>query len=227
MSAKCQVPSARTQVSSHGFTLLEVLVASAILSIVLAALYGVFSHTLASKRLAEERAARARVARIVLLRIGEDLQSAIPPTTGNARFKSETRVSRNFSDDTLSFVTITRTASSGLAPEGELSEIEYLLEPDPTNMSQKQLVRRVRFVLSPQGNAAEESAPLLPDVQGLRFRFFDGRTWREDWQQEQGQNQLPQAVEAAVYLTDSRGESAEFSTIFTLPLAGKKRNKFS
>src|SRR5215471_1300143 len=81
---------------SSGFTLLEVLVASAILSIVLAALYGVFSRTLASKRLAEEHAARARVARIVLMRIGEDLQSALPPATGNAFFQGETRVARNF-----------------------------------------------------------------------------------------------------------------------------------
>src|SRR4051812_27307040 len=122
MSSKSQIPGSRprvsrlmSHVSRHGFTLLEVLVASAILSIVLAALYGVFSHTLASKRLAKERAARARVARIVLLRIGEDLQSALPPTTGNALFRGETRVSRNFSDDMLSFVTLTRTASSDLA----------------------------------------------------------------------------------------------------------------
>src|SRR5712691_9102382 len=55
----------------RGFTLLEILVASAILSLVLAALYGVFSRTLASKRLAEERADRSRSARIVLLRMGK------------------------------------------------------------------------------------------------------------------------------------------------------------
>src|SRR5215470_709964 len=193
----------KSQVARQGFTLLEVLVASAILSIVLAALYGVFSRTLASKRLAEERAARARVARIVLMRIGEDLQSVLPPTTNNAFFKGETRAARNFSDDALSFVTLTHTASSRLAPEGELSEIAYLLEPDPVHTNQKQLVRRVHFVLSPPGNATEEREPLLPDVQGLRFRFFDGRTWREDWRPEQEQNQLPQAVEAAVDLTDS------------------------
>src|SRR5262249_33269449 len=61
-----------------GFTLLEVLVASAILSIVLAILYGVFSRTLTSKQIAEEQSAQARAARIVLLRVGDDLQSSLP-----------------------------------------------------------------------------------------------------------------------------------------------------
>ena len=44
-----------TRYSTRGFTLLEVLVASSILSIVLAILYGVFSQTLTSKQIAEER----------------------------------------------------------------------------------------------------------------------------------------------------------------------------
>src|SRR5215510_6879665 len=59
-----------------GFTLLEILVASTILSMVLAILYGVFSRTLTSKQLAEEQSAQSRAARIVLLRIGDDLQPA-------------------------------------------------------------------------------------------------------------------------------------------------------
>src|SRR5262245_27152450 len=67
--------SLKPQASSlKGFTLLEVLIASSILSIVLTILYGVFSQTLTSKRIAEDRSALSRTARIVLLRIGEDLQ---------------------------------------------------------------------------------------------------------------------------------------------------------
>jgi type II secretion system protein J len=208
-----------------GFTLLEVLVASAILSLALAALYGVFSQTLLSKRLAEERAEQARTARIALLRIGEDLQSALPPTGKETYFLGKTRLTQEFPEDTLSFVTLTRAALTARTPEGDLSEIAYGVEPDPSDITQKQLVRRVRFTLSPRNDAADEAAPLLFQVHGLRFRFFDGREWREEWRQEHPQNQLPRAVETTVYVADSQGKILPFSTVITLPLADTKRGK--
>lgn len=213
--------------SSSGFTLLEVLVASAILSLVLAAVYGVFSQTLSSKRFVEDRAERARAARIALLRIGEDLQSALPPTASYLRFVGETRLSREYPEDTLSFTTLTRTASTNRVPEGDLNTIGYALEPDPTDITQKQLVRRVRFSLATESRSAEETAPLLPQVRGLRFRFFNGRNWQQDWKPENTQEGLPQALEATVYVADRRGEVAQFATVFTLPLASKKRGQCS
>ena len=208
-----------------GFTLLEVLVASTILSLVLAALYGVFSQTLTGKRRAEERATQTRTARIALLRISEDLQSALPPSTGTTQFTSETRLAREFPNDTLSFTTVTRTALSNYAPEGDQNEVGYALEPDPEDINDKQLVRRVKFALSSKGNSADESVPLLPHVRGLRFRFFNGTAWQEEWRQENGK--LPQAVEATVYLADARGISEQFSAVVDLPLAEKKRSKLS
>ncbi len=210
-----------------GFTLLEVLVASAILSLVLAAVYGVFSQTLSSKRFVEDRAERARVARIALLRIGEDLQSALPPTASYLRFIGETRLSREYPEDTLSFATLARTASINHAQEGDLNTIGYTLEPDPSDITQKQLVRRVRFALATENRSADEIAPLLYQVQGLRFRFFNGRTWQDEWKPENTQEGLPQAVEATVYVADRRGEVAQFATVFTLPLASKKRGQRS
>jgi general secretion pathway protein J len=208
-----------------GFTLLEVLVASAILSLVLAALYGVFSQTLTSKRLAEERAEQARTARIALLRIGEDLQSALPPTSREIHFLGKTRLTQEFPEDTLSFVTLTRAAMTTRTPEGDLSEVAYGVEPDPSDITQKQLVRRVRFTLSPRNDAADEAAPILLHVHGLRFRFFDGHEWQEEWRQEQTHNQLPRAVETTVYVADPQGKILPFSTVITLPLAETKRGK--
>jgi general secretion pathway protein J len=214
--------------SGQGFTLLEVLVASAILSLVLAALYGVFSQTLTSKRWAEERAGLARTARIVLFRISEDLQTTLTPSAGgDVRFLGKGRRSLRYPEDALSFTTLTRTSSTNRTPEGDLNTIEYALEPDPTDMTQKQLVRRVHLALAPARLAAEETTPLLPRVQGLRFRFFNGRDWQEEWRQDNTQEGLPQAVEATLYLADSRGEIAQFTTVVDLPLARKQRGALS
>lgn len=227
-SAKCKVQgSARVHPASwsRGFTLLEVLVASAILGIVLAALYGVFSQTLLSRSMAEERAEQARTARIALLRINEDLQSALPPTNREIHFLGKTRPTQKFPEDTLSFVTLTRAAVTTRTPEGDLSEIAYAVEPDPSDITQKRLVRRVRFTLSPPNETADEAAPLLFHVHGLRFRFFDGRQWQEEWRPEHAQSQLPQAVETTVYVADSQGKILPFSTVMTLPLAAIKQGK--
>jgi general secretion pathway protein J len=231
-SAKCQVPSARPEDAgywllttdySRGFTLLEVLVASTILSLVLAALYSVFSQTLTSKRLVEERVARARTARVVLLRMSEDLQSAFPPGVNDARFVSETRRTRTFPDDALSFLSLTRVSLANRNPEGDLCEIGYALEPDPVKPTERQLIRRMSFALSPTRNRADETVPLLLRVQGLRFRFFDGRIWHDDWGHENTQNTLPQAVEVGLYLADAHDEVRQFSTVVDLPLAKKPR----
>ncbi len=207
-----------------GFTLLEVLVASAILSLVLAALYGVFSRTLASKRLAEERADRSRSARIVLLRMGEDLQASFPFTRGNARFSGETRRTNAFPEGALSFVSFAHTPVSSAGHESDLNEIGYALLPDPEAPGSYYLVRRVNLDpgitdLAADQRPEKEAYPLLSRVRGLRFRFFDGHTWREEWGQDDTRDKLPRAVEATLYLPDSHEEVVEFSTIVDLPLA--------
>jgi general secretion pathway protein J len=208
----------------RGFTLLEILVASAILSLVLAALYGVFSRTLASKRLAEERADRSRSARIVLLRMGEDLQASFPFARGNARFSGETRQTTAFPEGALSFVSFAHTPVSSAGHESDLNEIGYALLPDPQAPGSYYLVRRVSLdpgVTDPVADQSleKEAYPLLSRVRGLRFRFFDGHTWREEWGQDDTRDKLPQAVEATLYLPDSHEEIVEFSTIVDLPLA--------
>jgi len=209
---------------SRGFTLLEVLVASAILSLVLAALYSVFSRTLASKRLAEERTDRSRSARIVLLRMGEDLQASLPFTRGNSRFSGETRRANAFPEGELSFVSFAHTPVSSAGRESDLNEVDYALLPDPELVGSYHLVRRVNLdpgVADPAADRSlnREEYPLLSRVRGLRFRFFDGRAWREEWGQDDTRDKLPRAVEATLYMQNSQEEVAEFSTVIDLPLA--------
>jgi type II secretion system protein J len=241
MSLKSQVSSLKSQVRglpaqrsalsiSHavfmtgGFTLLEVLVASAILSLVLAALYGVFSHTLAGQRLTEERADRSRSARIVLLRLGEDLQASLPFTRENSHFHGETRRANAFPEGALSFVSFAHAPVSSAGRESDVHEIGYVLFPDPDVLGSYSLMRWVDLdpgVVDPgaEQDLNKAAYPLLSRVRGLRFRFFDGRVWREEWGQDDTRDKLPQAVEATLYVQDSRGEVAEFSMVSDLPLA--------
>ena len=207
-----------------GFTLLEVLVASAILGLVLAALYGVFSRTLASQRSAEERAAHSRSARIALLRMGEDLQASLPLTRENSRFRGETRRATAFPEGALSFVSFAQTPVSSAGHESDVNEVGYALFPDPQALGFYYLMRRVNPDPGVADPGAEQSLhaevyPLLSHVRGLRLRFFDGRAWREAWGQDDTHAKLPRAVAATLYVQDSHGEVLEFSTVIDLPLA--------
>jgi type II secretion system protein J len=200
------------------------LVASAILSLVLAALYGVFSRTLASQRSAEERAERSRSARIALLRMGEDLQASLPLMRENSRFRGETRRTNAFPEGALSFVSSAQTPLSSAGRESDVNEVGYALFPDPQAPGFYYLTRRV----SPDPGIADPGAeqsppgeeyPLLSHVRGLLLRFFDGRAWREAWGQDDTRTKLPRAVAATLYVQDAHGEVLEFSTVIDLPLA--------
>ncbi len=218
--------------SPAGFTLLEVLVASALLSLVLAIVYSVFSQTLTSKQRAEEQSAQSRAARIVLLRIGDDLQASFPFAPDNFRFVGKTSRGQQFPDAFLSFVSLSGLSLTSGSHAGDWYEIEYELVPDPRSAPAQQLVRRTRFDPttpdSTAGRASEgETLPLLTGVQGLRFRFFDGRAWHEEWGKEQTQTKLPRAVEVELYLARKKTgaphqeeETVTFSTLVDLPLAG-------
>jgi type II secretion system (T2SS) protein J len=71
-------------------------------------------------------------------------------------------------------------------------------------------------------------SPLLSRVKGLRFRFFDGHTWSENWGGDRTKARVPQAVEVelTLALAETSGRqhtepfaSAVFSTLVDLPLA--------
>ena len=65
-----------------------------------------------------------------------------------------------------------------------------------------------------------QTFPLLERIDGLRFRFFDGQRWVEEWRNT---TTLPRAVEITLYLTDSLEKLREFSTVTDLPLARTAR----
>jgi len=66
------------------FTLIEILVALAIFSIALTAIYGSFASALANKERAETQAQVFRTGRLAISRMAEDLQAAFYPNTGRA-----------------------------------------------------------------------------------------------------------------------------------------------
>src|ERR1043166_9065298 len=70
----------------RGFTLLELLVATAILGIILATVYGVLSRALYAKNHSEERADLYAAGRETVLKIADELEGALQPRGSNIVF---------------------------------------------------------------------------------------------------------------------------------------------
>src|SRR5438445_357233 len=71
-----------SNMSRRGFTLLEIMVATAILGIVMLTVYGVLARALIAKNHSEERAELYASGREVVLKIADELEGALPPTAG-------------------------------------------------------------------------------------------------------------------------------------------------
>ena len=78
-----RTPRDGDRAGASGFTLLELLIAVAILGLLLASVYGAVSRTAFSKNIAEERAELFSNGRKAVLQVASDLEGAIPPLLGD------------------------------------------------------------------------------------------------------------------------------------------------
>jgi general secretion pathway protein J len=191
-----------------GFTLIEVLLAVSIFSLVLVAAHSVLfgalrlrnKTTLAIEHSLELEHALATIrhdlANLALPgTIAGELQTTPTSSTSNTNERPESASSGLLGQSSPDFYTSTAVLDPYL-PWGELQRVTYRLE-DPTNRIArgKDLYRLVLRNLLP---ASTEDAPeeqwLLGGVQSILFEFYDGTQWRNDWDSTTETNKLPLAV---------------------------------
>ena len=193
----------------RGFTLIEVLVATAILGIILTTVYGVVARTLQTKNRAEARADLYAAGREAILKMAYEVEAALPPTRGTVWFwgvPGEGRVPT----DAVQFMTVIRRQYSAIQNRGGRAKVSYSLDPMP-NVPNLFALRRQEELLRPDlsgeaaadgtdtgtaGSTADEAgapapppviaAHLLDRVAGLRVRYLDPSTgsWTESWDTE-------------------------------------------
>ena len=163
--------------AAAGFTLLEIMVAMAILGVVFSVVYGVFSQTVAGKELAERRADEAAGARAALTRIARDLESARPVTSANAAapqptpgagptasqtpgesgatfppqrglFLGRARSEGGVPLDDLAFTTILRRPTAVTFAASDLGIVHYFVAPPSSESSVLGLYRETLYALS-------------------------------------------------------------------------------
>ena len=228
----------------RGFTLLEIMIATTILSIIMITVYGVVGRALYAKNHSEERADLYASGREAVLKIADELEGALPPTAGrNIGFIGIPGTDR-VPTDAVQFDIVVRRLYGASETRGGRALVSYSLDPIENTPNLFALRRQEQLLTeavpadlgtdNPDNVDAEAPAApttmavyLLDQVAGLRLRYLDPFTgeWVDSWdtteQPQPGEppRGLPGAVEVTVFLTDNEGGVHDFGTIVDLPLS--------
>jgi prepilin-type N-terminal cleavage/methylation domain-containing protein len=215
-----------------GFTLLEVLVSTAILVVVIAAVYEAFISNVSSVRAARQGEEVNQTGRIILERISEDLVSAVggspqKPDKVKLGMISEDREEEGHSADRISFTSFSHVIGPGGGPATDLCEIEYSLEKDPDGAGFI-LYRRDTAPPDEDFSSGGRGFQLAKHVGSLNFRFSDSDDREFDsWDTLTGESQgvLPSLVTIELNVIDDGGKEHLFATSVHPALSPVRRGK--
>ena len=220
-----------------GFTLLELIVATAIFGMVVAAAYALFESSRSVSTRAEARAQLFQTARSALRAVEEDVRGAV--MSGSAFDTGLLGTNGGTSDepsDTLELVAVNAHVarfdeeSEGLvlteSPRRriDLSKVSYWVETGTTS-TKKGLCRERQEILTPvtvYERRDENVEEVAADVASLDLRYYD-EDWKESWDSQE-RRKLPKAVEVTVQVRGEwRGEEIleRFASRFYLPVGAE------
>ena len=184
-----------------GFTLVEMLIALAILAMIVASTFTIFKSSTSSWQKGETRSERYHNARIAIGRMSMEISQAVSGENSAARFTGEKNKVRF-----LSFV----SASSGVF---ELAEIGYWLNED-----RKVLMRNEDMEPDYDFSTHDYSDILAEGVSELEFSYYDGIVWEDIWESKKDPNEtdmLPKAVRIRLKVEDKTGKESEVFEVVT------------
>jgi len=186
--------------SQRGFTLLEILVAMAIFSIVAYMAYGGFSAVLKQQQIVEENSARLRAVQFAVRQLDSDFRQVQPRP---AREELGEGWRNALLADTRELQAVEMTRAGWANPLGRhrpaLQRVAYRLE-------EGKLIRSYWPVIDRLLEEEPVETELLEDVSEFNLRFLDGNgEWLEQWPAPDAAGDprlLPRAVEVVLQLED-------------------------
>ena len=166
-----------------GFTLLELLVATALMSIVLVASYAALSAGLEARRVVEPRAEAFQSARVALGLLAADLRAACPLHKG-PEFLGMQRQIGGMQADNLDFATHNYTP---VRPgQGDYCCVSWFVERDPVS-GETRLWRRRNpgLAVDPLSGGVREE--IASGIRGFTVEYHDGFDWYDTWGDKDGE----------------------------------------
>lgn len=224
------VSKSQRQHTRAGFTLMEVILATAVAAIVLIAIQTVFFSALRLRTTTTERiesGAERQRALSILRRDLADL-AANSSTTGTFLLGLQTSASSYISDDGGERVSPDFFTASGAIDDrstfADIQCVAYSLQGNAGTDTGRTLCRLIDRNLLPVSSSKPEFEPLLRNVKSISFEYFDGSSWSSDWDSttDSGTGTMPTAIRVQIELqpTSHDGANAAASVIsLTVPVA--------
>jgi type II secretion system protein J len=225
---------------ASGFTLIEMVVSAAIMSIIVGSAYVCLQSGLASQKLIQSRDGVFQIGRVAMSLMTADLRNACT-LSKDYDFVGMRRSLGEIDADNVDFATHHYTPRG--AHEADFCEISYFVQKD-TKTGELCLFRRRDGTRDPEPLAGGSREEIARGVAGLRFEYYDGFDWFDEWGDPSGKKQtsqldrsnisgLPEAVRVTLLL-DANSKPAKpgaessvtneppfvFQTVVRLELAG-------
>lgn len=209
---------------SRGFTVIEILIAVTIVSIILTIIYGSFASATRSISISRGRSDIYQIARLSLARMAEDISCAFPPKGVNLEdikfgFIGEDRGLDGMPSDILNFISTSHLKFGRSLKNSGLCEIGYCVETDPET-EELVLLRREDDTLDDEIDRGGIVLELAEHIKGIDFKYYDdkGEEW-DEWYSDDT-NSLPRKVKITLTLEGENKRRLDFSTVVYLEMSG-------
>jgi len=200
----------------RGFTLLELLLAVALLAIIAATVYASFRATVSAIDRSTQEGAPAQAARVILSRLADELTSTEwSSTRQETLFLGTTQEVKGQTIGQLQFSSRSHTWYPTQPPAVEMTTIGYEVDPGPRGLQ----LWRTEVVNPFLVDGGAERVMMTDQLANVQFRYYANGKWETEWDAGQ-QHQLPDVVEIVLTFAKADGPPEEFRTVVSLPTKG-------
>jgi general secretion pathway protein J len=194
----------------NAFTLLELLVATAMVAVLAGALYAAMHSAIAARRSATDALVPQRRVEAAMDLIARDLRGAMPAigTTGAICGTFVGTVGGRGLGATAAPTLTLFTTSPGIDSRcpGELRQVELTTETEPSGVVS--IIRRETANLLAPVTPEPVSETVCRGVSEFALRYCDGSSWQDTWDSSAVGNALPKAVEVTIQLAPPADQPA-------------------
>lgn len=208
----------------NGFTLIEVMIAMAILAVMAVLLFTSMSQTLNSKDDVEKKDELGHSANLALNKMSLDLQMAFL-LNGPEFLGSDGKMKTAFigKEDRVDFPSLSHVRYFKDVKEADYAELGYYIEEDKEDTSKKLLMRRESKGIDDKPQEGGKGEMMVEGVKEFHLEYYDPtkKEWLKNWDSTQVDfsNRLPRAVKIELKVQDPNMEEPYFfSTIVDLKL---------
>lgn len=194
-------------VRRRAFTLIEVMVAVALLTMIGAVVVGTLRNSLKARDMLAENDAVQQSARVAMERVGQELRLAYLTSSTSAVNTYQTIFIGQDDDpvDRLWFTTLSHRPMYKNTHECDQTEITLWSEPDPENPRLQVLLHREAPRIDEEPDVDGVILPLAHNVKRFDLRYLDGTTgeWLEEWStiSTETPNRLPRAIKLVLVIS--------------------------